>query len=58
VDDWIKFSAPARIAVLVKEIRISILELLDEKIKNPQLDVSISPLVDVVTKLIMNDGLL
>jgi len=56
VDEWIKFCAPARIAVLVKEIRNSILELLDEKIRNPQLDISTSELINVVTKLIMNDG--
>ena len=58
VDDWIKFNAPARIAVLVKEIRNEFLQLLEEKIKDPSYDVSTSDLVDVVTKLIMNDGFL
>jgi len=58
VDDWIQFNAPARIAVLVKEIRSEFLQLLDAKIKDPSFDVSTSDLVDVVTKLIMNDGFL
>jgi hypothetical protein len=58
VDEWIKFNAPARIAVLVKEIRNEFLQLLDAKIKEPSFDVSTSDLVDVVTKLIMNDGFL
>eukprot|EP00026_Physarum_polycephalum_P001466 Phypoly_transcript_01468.p1 GENE.Phypoly_transcript_01468~~Phypoly_transcript_01468.p1 ORF type:complete len:1115 (-),score=201.06 Phypoly_transcript_01468:28-3165(-) len=58
VDDWIKFNAPARIAVLVKEIRNEFLQLLDAKIKEPEFDISTSDLVDVVTKLIMNDGFL
>lgn len=58
VDDWIKFNAPARIAVLVKEIRSEFLALLDAKIKDPSFDLSTSDLVDVVTKLILNDGFL
>lgn len=58
VDDWIQFNAPARIAVLVKEIRAEFLGLLETKIKDPSFDISTSELVDVVTKLIMNDGFL
>lgn len=58
VDNWIQFNAPARIAVLVKEIRAEFLELLDAKIRDPNFDISTSDLVDVVTKLIMNDGFL
>ena len=57
VDQWIKFSAPARIAVLIKEIRNELERLLEEKIKQPSLDISNHVLIETVTQLLSTDGL-
>ncbi|PRP88185.1 DEAD/DEAH box helicase [Planoprotostelium fungivorum] len=57
IDKWIRFLAPARIAVLVKEIRLELDKLLSEKITNPQFDVSSSALVGTVSKLLITEGL-
>jgi ATP-dependent RNA helicase DHX57 len=57
IDKWIKFSAPARIAVIMKEIRNQLNILLEEKIKQPTLDIANHILTDVVTELISTDGL-
>lgn len=57
IDKWIKFSAPARIAVIMKEIRTQLNTLLQEKISQPTLDISNHVLTDVVTELITTDGL-
>lgn len=56
VDDWAKFRAPARIAVLVRELRAEVDSLLLSKIKSPSLDVSSSPVVQVLLDLLQNNG--
>lgn len=35
VDDWASFKAPARIGVLVRELRSEVARLLGEKLKTP-----------------------
>ena len=56
VDGWAKFRAPARIAVLVRELRAEVDSLLLSKIKSPSLDVSSSPVVQVLLDLLQNNG--
>ncbi len=56
VDDWIKLSAPARIAVLARAVRQQLDELLKQKIADPHYDISAHPLIGAVTKLLASDG--
>jgi ATP-dependent RNA helicase DHX57 len=58
IDRWIRFRAPARIAVLARVLRRALERLLAAKIEMPALDISATPLIDVVCQLIKNDGLL
>jgi len=56
VDDWIKFKAPGRIAVLVKELRKFLDRLLQDKIHDPSLYVSSSPVLTAIVQLITSNG--
>ncbi|CAM6128719.1 unnamed protein product [Calypogeia fissa] len=56
VDDWLEFEAPARIAVLIKELRSKVDSLLFEKIERPALDISSSPVVSALIRLLTTDG--
>ena len=57
VDDWAKFKAPAKIAILVREMRQLVNKLLSMKVENPRLDISSSELVDVLLKILTTDGM-
>eukprot|EP01113_Clastostelium_recurvatum_P050098 TRINITY_DN9407_c0_g1_i4.p1 TRINITY_DN9407_c0_g1~~TRINITY_DN9407_c0_g1_i4.p1 ORF type:complete len:475 (+),score=50.42 TRINITY_DN9407_c0_g1_i4:113-1426(+) len=57
LDKWIQFQAPARIAVLVKEVRAGLLHILERKIENPDYDIQSEKHVDVVTEKLTKDGL-
>lgn len=56
VDGWATFKAPARIAVLVRELRAEVATLLAQKISNPGLDLSRSRVVDAMHHLLHSDG--
>ncbi|BFI42914.1 ATP-dependent RNA helicase DHX57 [Marchantia polymorpha subsp. ruderalis] len=56
VDDWLEFEAPARIAVLIKELRTKVDSLLFDKIKKPALDIGSSPVVSALIRLLTTDG--
>lgn len=56
VDDWLEFEAPARIAVLIKELRSKVDSLLFEKIERPALDIASSPVVSALIRLLTTDG--
>eukprot|EP00897_Mesotaenium_endlicherianum_P002934 jgi/Mesen1/2669/ME000167S01818 len=56
VDGWMEFEAPARIAVLIRELRAKVAELLAEKIKSPGLDIASSPVMAAVVRLLTTDG--
>lgn len=58
IDRWIRFRAPARIAVLARVLRRALERVLAAKIEMPAFDISATPLIDVVCQLIKNDGLL
>lgn len=57
IDDWIRFIAPARTAVLVKELRNLLDFLILTKIGNPSLDLSDSGTVQAIERLLKSDGL-
>jgi ATP-dependent RNA helicase DHX57 len=59
VDDWAKFKAPARIGVLVREMRQMLGEILDKKIQNAQYDITHcaeARLIDAMHHLLSTDG--
>mmetsp|Transcript_33946 Transcript_33946/g.82305 ORF Transcript_33946/g.82305 Transcript_33946/m.82305 type:complete len:401 (+) Transcript_33946:77-1279(+) len=56
VDGWIRFSAPGKIAVLMRELRDALKELLNTKIANPATNVASSPVVQVMLRLIAGNG--
>ena len=59
IDKWINFAAPAKIAVLFKELRAKLDRLLADKIKQPELDVweDGKPLVDAIVQLLGTEKL-
>ena len=57
VDGWIDFAAPARVAVLVRELRSGLDRLLASKVANPATDVTSSPAVKAVLNLLLSDGM-
>ncbi len=56
IDDWIMFKAPGRIAVLAKEVRRAMDALMDSKIASPESDITASPLMGAVTRLLETNG--
>eukprot|EP00958_Prasinococcus_capsulatus_P027135 scaffold5271_cov290-Prasinococcus_capsulatus_cf.AAC.1 len=56
VDEWVKFEAPGRIAVLVRELREEVNAMLSQKIGQPSFDISGSKVVDVLCTLLTTDG--
>lgn len=52
VDDWITYSAPARIGVLAKMIRQELDTLLQRKIARPSLDISNSAVTAAIVQLL------
>ena len=56
VDDWASFKAPARIGVLVRELRSEVARLLDEKIEDPTMNIAGSKLIDAMHHLLSTDG--
>eukprot|EP00850_Spirogloea_muscicola_P006660 SM000032S12044 [mRNA] locus=s32:111779:119402:- [translate_table: standard] len=56
LDGWMEFEAPARIAVLIRELRGRVASLLADKIGNPALDISSSPVIASLVRLLATDG--
>ena len=56
VDDWMYFNTPARVGVLIRELRSELECLLSQKMENPHLEISSSPLIDAVTMLLGKSG--
>jgi ATP-dependent RNA helicase DHX57 len=58
VDGWATFKAPARIGVLVREMRQVLETMLDKKIKDARYDVldSEKRLIDALHQLLASDG--
>jgi ATP-dependent RNA helicase DHX57 len=58
VGDFATFRAPARVGVLIKQLRGLLRNMLDEKLENPSLQFESNPVVDAVKRLIEGDGFL
>lgn len=56
VDDWAEFRAPARVGVLVREMRGGVASLLARKIADPSADLSRDPLIAALHQLLSSDG--
>jgi ATP-dependent RNA helicase DHX57 len=56
-DDWVRFRAPAKIGVLVKHLRKALDCLFAAKIDDASLDISQSPVVDAVVRLLTGAGM-
>lgn len=56
VDGWAKFKAPAKIAVLVRELRRKVGALLARKIREPGLDLGGSRVVEAMLHVLSSDG--
>eukprot|EP00047_Mylnosiga_fluctuans_P018234 m.68497 g.68497 ORF g.68497 m.68497 type:complete len:1352 (+) comp7502_c0_seq1:1214-5269(+) len=56
VDNWLRFRAPARIAVLANELRKGLDALLLAKIANPDVNLQASPVVNAMLYLLLNEG--
>jgi ATP-dependent RNA helicase DHX57 len=56
VDGWATFKAPARIAVLVRELRREVAALLAKKVAAPGLDLGGSRVVEAMQHLLGSDG--
>ena len=57
LDGWMYFTAPARVGLLVRELRREMESLLQDKIAMPQLDLSANPVIDAVLLLLQTNGL-
>ncbi|XP_025083145.1 ATP-dependent RNA helicase DHX29-like isoform X2 [Pomacea canaliculata] len=55
VDNWIKFTAVARIGVIFKELRMLLEQLLERKLREPSLNVSNNQLIQLITQLIKSE---
>ena len=56
LDDWATFKAPARIAVLIRELREQVDRLLLAKVADPALNIFESPITTVMQDLLAKDG--
>jgi len=56
IDGWIHFRAQPRVGVLVRELRRVLDRLLDEKIVNPNLDISNTDVLLAIKKLLIGSG--
>lgn len=57
LDNWIRFVAPGRIAVLIRELRKMCDYLLMQKIADPSLDISNRPVIIAIERVLKSDGL-
>ena len=56
VDDWATFQAPARIGVLVKELRQRVDQLLLDRINHPSAHLASTPIVRALLELLASEG--
>ena len=57
IDNWCRFIAPGRIAVLIQELKKMMDYLLMKKISLPTLDITKSKIVNSIERLLKSDGL-
>ena len=56
LDGTWSFKAPAKIGILIRELRDEVRSLLAEKLENPTLQISRRPIVDALLTLLSSDG--
>ena len=56
LDEWATFKAPARIAVLIRELRTQVSQLLLAKVEDPTLNIFDNPITSVMQDLLAKDG--
>lgn len=56
LDEWAAFKVPARVAVLLQQLRSEVGRLLEAKMEDTSLDLSASALSDAVFQLLETDG--
>ncbi|EFA84360.1 DEAD/DEAH box helicase [Heterostelium album PN500] len=56
LDKWLKFKATGKILVILKEVRMLLDELLNQKIRDPSFDTSSSVVIDIIIKIVTNEG--
>ena len=56
LDGWATFKAPARIAVLIRELRLQVDRLLTAKVEDSSLNIFDSPITSVMQDLLAKDG--
>jgi len=56
VDDWATFQAPARIGVLIKELRARVDQLLLDRINHPSAALASTPVVRALLELLASEG--
>jgi hypothetical protein len=57
LDGWVRFTAPARVGLLVRELRGELEALLREKEARPALDLAASPVIQAVLLLLRTNGI-
>jgi hypothetical protein len=55
--EWIQFYADPRIGVLVKGLRTALSKLLARKVSHPAEDISASPIIEAILKLLVPNWL-
>ena len=56
VDDWARFQASARVAVLVRELQAQTMAVFERKIAEPETDMHRSRIVDALLQILSTDG--
>ena len=57
IDNWVKLSANARIGAMIRGLRSKMDDLLEKKIRDPKIDISGTPEMNLIVKLLVTDGL-
>ncbi len=53
---WVEFRAEPKVGVLAKALRAGLTQLLSQKVANPHLDLSKSPIIAAILKLLNGNG--
>lgn len=56
LDGWVTFKAPARIAVLIRELRLQVDQLMLAKVADTTMNMFDSPITAVMQDLLAKDG--
>ena len=57
IDNWLYFTAPARIGVLIQRLRKYVDLLLQEKLDYPETSISNDPVIEKICSLVISNGL-